>query len=949
MLQRQVVSLLIAALALIAGMACVSNAQAADVFRESFDAGTASWRGDYDPRLCRILRHERQSAAFQEGQGAESLHCLTGAAGVPIRLLHSLPPARAIEDVTLSVWVRSTEAGHQLLMRIVFPGETDPETGQPLTVLIPGSKYTTPNEWQQLTCRCTAAAVRDALIRTRSRLGSAGKKISAEGLYVDQAVMSATGGIKAGPIDFAFDDLSFGPIVEPAKHHELLTASVDVPVPDPPVEFRLNRLTVEGEPFFPRMGTLYAETDEAVSVLADTGLNTAWIMDYRRDELLQRLKAAGLWATAIPPRAEDETTGEILDAREAGIVPFGQETRPILFWNLGPRIPEYALDQLIDWVGQIHSADRAFDRPTLADVTDGEYAFSNHVDMVAVSRHITHTGIPYEHYRDWLKGRRSEAFLNTFFWTWVQTEPAAQAVKTRAAAGNLPLVLEPEQLRLQVYAALQAGCRGIGYWNTIPFEADGVGTEERRLAMARLNLELQLLEPLLATAGHPNQPFKFNMKPYRPGSDGLRVRPSYHRLTMSGPEAADTPFAPEEGPIGQADAVVMKTDLGPLLIAVCYGDRAQFCPGQMAANDVKIVVPGVDQTAAAWLISPAGVEHLPDPRVTGGREVTLKKFDTTAAILFTSDANVIRRLSNIAANMTPRAAEITLRLAKLKRERVAAVHLQLMEIATPVLDAPATLRSADRQIATAESAYSQQDYAGALRAADDALQQLRNLQRMHWIDAVDGFNSPLASPHAVCYSTLPDHYRLINKVGGSVMNPSDEADLLPSGSFEDERSVAEEWRLVTRDSPRLFASGALLAKSPKEGRYSLQLVVRRKDALPIDATAGSVTLLSPTMPVRAGQVLHISGWVRVVGPPIAADADGATLHDNLLGPSAGLRWTKTEGWEQFEMLREVPEDGAYELTLALQGEGEVHFDDVRVVPHDPRYPVAQQPGRLAPR
>ena len=943
MLQRQVVSLLIAALA------SVTHATAAEVFRESFDAGTTSWRTEYDPKTFRALRHERQSKVLHEGTGAESLQCLTASAGVPVRFLHSLKPAIAIEDLTLSVWVRSSEPGHMLLMRLVFPDETDPETGQPLRALIPGSKYTTANQWQQLTCRCTADAVRNALIRTRSRLGGAAGSISAEGLYVDQAVISGTGGVKAGPIEFVFDELSFGPIIEPAKPNELLSASIEMSVPDPPVEFRLNRLTVEGQPFFPRMGTLYAETDEAVGAFADTGLNTAWIMDYRRNELLQRLKDMGLWATAIPPRAEDEATGEILDAREAGIVPFGQESRPILFWNLGPRIPEYALDQLIDWVGQIHSADRAFDRPTLADVTDGEYAFSNHVDMVAVSRHITHTGIPYEHYRDWLKSRRSEAFLNTFFWTWVQTEPAAQAVKTRAAAGNLPLVLEPEQLRLQVYAAMQAGCRGIGYWNTIPYEAEGVGTEERRLAMARLNLELQLLEPLLATGGHPNEPFSFRFKPDRPGSDGHRVRPSYHRLTMIGPEAADTPFAPDEGPVGQADAVVIKTDLGPLLLAVCYGDRAQFCPGQMAANDVKIVVPGVDQTAAAWLISPAGVEHLPDPRVTGGREITFKKFDTTAAVLFTSDQNVIRRLATIASNMTPRAAEVTLRLAKLKRERVAAIHRQLMEIADPVRDAPAILRSADREIAAAEAALSQQDFAGALRAADDALQALRNLQRVHWIDAVEGFNSPLASPHAVCFSTLPDHYRLINKVGGSIMNPSEESNLLPSGSFEDKALLAEEWRLVPFDSPRIVAGGAMDPKAAKRGSYGVQLVVRRRDAKPIDSTAGSVKLISPSIPVRAGQILHISGWVRVPGQPIAAEADGATLHDNLLGPSAGLRWTKTKGWEQFEMLREVPEDGNYELTLALQGEGEVHFDDVRVIPHDPRYPIAEQPGRFPPR
>jgi hypothetical protein len=369
----------------------------------------------------------------------------------------------------------------------------------------------------------------------------------------------------------------------------------------------------------------------------------------------------------------------------------------------------------------------------------------------------------------------------------------------------------------------------------------------------------------------------------------------------------------------------------------------------MAANNVKIVVPGVDQTAAAWLISPAGVKHLPDRRVTGGREITLDKFDQTATVLFTSDTSVVQRLQRVASRMTQPAAQATLELAKAKRRRVAAVHQQLMALAPPLSDGPAMLRSADQLIAKADAAASRQNFAAALESADDALQALRNLQRCHWEPAVRSFASPLASPHAVCFSTLPDHYRLISKVGRSIMNPSDEMNLLPSGSFEDENAVAEEWRMTPSDTPRLFASGALYAKNPKRGRYALQLLVGRKDTQPIDASRGAVTLLTPPMPVRGGQVLHISGWVRVVGRPIAADADGATLHDNLLGPSAGLRWTKTRNWEFFEMLREVPEDTSYELTFALHGEGEVHFDEIRVIPHDPRYSLAEQPGRAPAR
>jgi hypothetical protein len=102
------------------------------------------------------------------------------------------------------------------------------------------------------------------------------------------------------------------------------------------------------------------------------------------------------------------------------------------------------------------------------------------------------------------------------------------------------------------------------------------------------------------------------------------------------------------------------------------------------------------------------------------------------------------------------------------------------------------------------------------------------------------------------------------------------------------------------------------------------------------------------MPVTAGQVVHVSGWVRVVGE-IPTHLDGATLHDSLLGPSGGLRWTRTDGWKPFQMLREVPGDGAFELTLTLHGEGEVHFDDLKVIAHTPRAPLAQEPGNASIR
>ncbi|HEX6985010.1 MAG TPA: hypothetical protein VF170_06515 [Planctomycetaceae bacterium] len=938
--QSRVVALLVVASVSVS----VTAVAFAESFVESFDDGETSWRAEHDPQAVVLIGHRRQGHMLREGKGAELYQAQLGPSGGEIRLAHSLTPAVAIEDLRLSVWVKSNRAGLRLCMRLVFPDESAPETGGALTALVVGDRYQRANEWQQLTCAATADAVQDALRRTRYQAN--GRPLSTEGLYVDQAVLTGEFGPGTGAVEVLTDDLSFGPVISPARTNELLTAGLDVEAPDRPVEFRLNHLTVEGEPFFPIMAPFHSEAGETVAEFAATGANVAWIYDWRHDDLLASLRQAGLWATAIPPRPETED-GEVLDAQEAGMLPFGPETRPILFWNLGPRIQEIWLDQLIGWVRQLQAADMTYDRPTLADVTGAEYAFSNHVDMLGASRHITNTAIGYDDYRDWLRSRREEAFLNTFFWTWVQTEPTAQIAAARTAAGHLPIVIEPEQIRLQVYAALQAGCRGIGYWKTAPFQADLPGSEERRLALARLNLELRLLEPLIATGDKPGVPVAFSVAQPKPGSDGRRVRPSYHQITMTGPKAATTPFAPSERPPGKADAVLLKTASGPLLIAVWYGEAAQFCPGQMAKNGAKIVVPGVEETAAAWLITPTGVRHLPEKRVAGGKEITIDKFDQTAAVLFTTDHSMIDRYRRTAAAMAPEAARVTLELAKAKRIRVADVHRKLAELVPSPPDGTAMLRQADKLIAEADAAMTGGDYDGARQSAEDALQMLRGLQRAPWEDAVRQFPSPLASPHAVCFSTLPDHYRLIAKVGRMLMNPPDDANLLPTGDFEDDaRMIEEGWRHTAIESASLGASGALVATSPKQGRYALQLWARRKDGAAASAgTAnGAVVFKSPAMPVTAGQVLHISGWVKVVGA-IPDHLDGATVHDSLLGPSSGLRWTKTKGWEPFEMLREVPQDGEFELTLTLHGAGEVHFDDLRVVPHTPRTSVAEQPGR----
>jgi len=54
------------------------------------------------------------------------------------------------------------------------------------------------------------------------------------------------------------------------------------------------------------------------------------------------------------------------------------------------------------------------------------------------------------------------------------------------------------------------------------------------------------------------------------------------------------------------------------------------------------------------------------------------------------------------------------------------------------------------------------------------------------------------------------------------------------------------------------------------------------------------------------------------------------LVESLTGEEMALRLDKTKGWQEFSMLRIVPQPGPLVLTMALTGLGEVRLDDLTI-------------------
>lgn len=935
-------------------------------YRQSFDDEAPNWIVLYDKSAVKVVRHAGQSERRLKGERAEGLILQSQVQPASVQLEHQLPAARPIEELKLQVWFRSSYPGAGLWLRIVFPHQTDPRTGKALSTFLRGDSYAQAGEWQKLEAATPAKALQARARQLRSELNN--PNLNFRDAYIDRAIITCK--VPAGQTELFLDELEFGPIVAPAAvgsavegpkpqveqtNHSIAGAKSTEPEPldptipkEPAAEFRLDRLLVEGRPFFPRIAAYH---DEPIDSLRLSGLNVVWVQDYEDTRLLRDLRSQGLWAMATPPRAVSDS-GAIIDPEDVSIIPFGPKTEPIVLWNLGTRVPPKARNELVAWLEQIRGADRNFRRPVMVDILGGEERIvSRHDFLLGLSRHIDHTTFSPKAFRNWLVQKQKLARPGTFIWTWIQTEPSASSLAQRDPGEDSPIVIEPEQIRLQVYAALAAGCRGIGYWKTSSLESEDPGAYERQLAIAQLNLELELLEPWLATGTVVDHvPFGA----VAPASEQYTRRDLEFQNTLPefGAKLAERANQAKRAAsmAGDLEATIIRSDYGMLLLPIWYDREAQFVPGQMAANDAAIIVPEFDLSASAWEITPTAIRSLPHTRPPGGKQIILKKFDQTAAVVITSDRELINRLRQKQETLAAPSAKVSVELAKAKLDRVMKVdaELQLLGVSQP--DAPQILSRSRQLVESAEDALSRNDYDGARQMAADAMQLQRILQRTHWEDAVRKLSSPVSSPHTICFQTLPDHWRLIARLGESRMDNNN--NLLRSGNVEDINTMlADGWQHSQKaiDGVRAVAE---LYPDAKEGRYSLRLAAAPMPGkeLPAVLPQNPVTVTTPPVVVQSGQVVSVSGWVRVTSP-ISHSLDGAILYDNLGGPISAMRWQAPSDWQRFSLLREVRQSGNFTVTMSLGGLGEIQFDDLKIIPHDPKTqaPAAPKPTAADPR
>jgi hypothetical protein len=848
--------------------------------------------------------------------------------GTFIHYLFEIGRAPVVEELTASLFVRSNRPGTQLLARVVFPKERDPKDPQkPLTALIHGDSYQLTGRWQQLVLRQPTKRLREQHQLLQNELK---RPVDATDAFIDRLVLNVYGG--PGTNEVWLDDLEVGPILD-AKPKSAAGAPARPGAPTRPARRRETAVVLKGKQLVAGGERIFLRgirhTGTPLAALKRAGFNTVWLDESTPAGLVDDAVNLGFWIVPmLTPPALAENDGGRTEGKLTTNEAFGRQVarwldhEALICWDLGSNLQYEQFTRVAQTAQSFHAADPM--RPVAADVWDGFPRYARGVEhlMLGIHRWPLMTSLELPAYRDWLVGRRRLAQLgqpDVFCWTWVQTHlpdwfTTLVYDRPGVSAFNEPIGPQAEQIRLLAYTAIGAGYRGLAYWSD-RFLADSHAGRDRLLSLALLNMELRMLEPLLTTAEEPKWINSENR--------------------------------------AEVKAAVMRTERAILVLPVWLGNGSQYVPAQDAMAKLDLVVPDVPPGYQPLEVSPGRVRTLDWRRVTGGHKITLDEFSLTSIIVFTADLgrpdslqvrfqNEVRANSRLAAQYAHDQAEEEL-------AKVSKVEAELEQAGHTLPDGAKLLEKAREYLDRCQDHRRSGAHGEAYLDAQRALRPVRILMRAQWEKALKGYDVPLdtpvASPYAVSFFTLPRHWRLMDQLRG--LQPA--ANVLPDGNFESPSNQKPAgWLMQEAVLDDVKTRAVRVAEAPQEGRQCLLLEIKPKDEQlpPLALQRTFLAVHSPAVHLPPGTWVRISAWVKIPAP-IGSSPDGALLYDDAGGEPLAVRLTaptksetsipgtaatQSSPWKKYTLYRQVPAKGTINVTLALTGLGKVYFDDVRIEP-----------------
>lgn len=873
--------------------------------RDSYESLDTSWKlADHDCG-AQLSDHRRTLDESRSGEASELIR-FYASRGTYVHLTSPLAPTRVIDELRISLWVKSNRPGAQLSARVALPRVEAPRSEETLTTLISGSSYKAVGKWEKLEIQLPAQQLKQQVPSLRSQFGS---HVSDREAYVDMLVLNAYGG--PGDTRVWLDDLEVTGQVEVANVRSELEKDRDTPAAaglqtsknQPPPKFEGGVLTVEERPHLVRA---IDANGESFAWLKSLGFNTVCLPSPPTSEQLQEAEESGMWLITPPPRNHSP-------------LEYGEGLKRIVAWELGRSLQSEQVETIRRRAQRLRSVPEHAKRPVIGTPREATWQYSRIANLPVLEPPGPNNSLQLAEYGRWYEQRRQLMRMGTHFWASVPTQLAQEIVaqqrilsgRTGGEQGDEILSLEPEQIRLLTYHAVASGARGLLFRSSSRLDGQGRWDKLRADTVRRLNQELSLIEPWAATGTFEGE------------------------LETSDPAVRVT---------------TLKTERSRLVLVIRRAVDQQYVAGPVPRREVSFAVPGVPETDEVYQVGADGLRRLPQRRSASLR-VQLDQPRLITPLVITQDPLIINFLARQTASLRERQDELIGDIATGMYAAVVETHQQLLDTAP---SAGLSQASLDTQ-ALERARYQLQQFQrlverGGHDRAYEFLQRGREqlaIARYHaWKSATSRFPAPVSSPLCVSFSSLPAHYAVAQRVRNASWGPN----LLPGGDFENLALLQSSgWSNVSTDSGAWGSGAELSLQNPHSGRSSLRL-----RCWPLDPDRGasaieSAPLQITTAPVRVqrGQVVCVHGWVRI--PQALEGGGGLQLYDSLSGKTLVQRIRVSERWKEFLFYRGAVRDGTFRFTAALSGIGEVLLDDITVRVLDPRSSQATLPHGKSPR
>ncbi|MGL6076708.1 MAG: hypothetical protein ACRC8S_21340 [Fimbriiglobus sp.] len=957
-----VVSLLV----LVIAIAGIGQNPVAQVHRNNFSSkDTTFFRGDTNIKIeekdHKMSAEHHKSAGTSEYIKVDATAPMPGGEAPFAYYYYNTPPAPISEQLVLKTFVKSYQTGVQLKARVVFPKEKDPKNPDlPLTTLLVGDSYDKVRQWQALGFADPLETFKKHLPVLQTKLGRA---INPTDAYIDRIILNVYSG--PGVTELWIDDLEIGPIrgdasailppITPPAGKGTAPGVKTTKTKAVPVEFADGQILVDGDPFFM---LAIRHSDTPLKTLREAKFNTVWFPNDTPATTIEESISHGFWIVPTlplpgaewdnrkPKKPDGKTIERDADASASYIRRF-LSGDAVLMWDFGAGRTTEDIGRVAKAAEVVRTLDPR--RPRAVDLWDGYSAYPKYVNAIGGHRWPLFSSLDLYSYRDWLQQRRALVGPGKMMWTWIQTHlpewfVAQLCGQAEAKEFAYPVGPHPEQIRALTYLAIASGCRGLGFWSDKFLAKDTHNGRDRLLELAITNSEIDMFKSVLTTANDP--------------------------ATWT---VTSDPNVP---------AAILRGSKEIVVIPIYIGNSMQYTPPLAAISSLKVFVPRVPEGSMAWRITPAGIEPLRDTnRRPNGLEIVIPEFDVACAIVISTDFNptgkVVRWQDHTRFEMGETAARWAAELSVEQFDKITKTHAAILAAGGKEHEFTAEqfLRSRESMM-LAKKFFEDKQWDLAYRESRRAMRPLRIVMRADWEQAIRRLDAPQASPYAVSFYSLPQHYQLAAEVLAS--RPVGNG--FPHGGFELARQAPNEgaavdslpgWKArklilddcngmasivntssngledpppapiimaTDRNAPqRAYIPPPYQAK-PEHGNHALKLEItpkRRKekdgkDAEPPQALERAVISVdSPAADFTPGSLVRVSFWAKVPDF-IQGNADGLIVFDSSGGEPLGMRIRHQPYWRQFKLYRRVPPSGKVAMTFALTGIGSSYIDDVKI-------------------